>query len=181
MSESNVPEAWVKNWFCIRAKPKMENMAAASLSSMDSVEVFLPRTIRRKKVVSSPPKPLFPGYLFAKFDPVSLTRSVHFARGVAYVVRRNEVPVAISPEVIMELRLFSKDGILEIPDHPHKVGDKVKIIAGLFKGGEGEVTQLVPARERVRVLFELLGQPTEMEIDEHSLDFPSAHPMSSTG
>ena len=40
------------------------------------------------------------------------------------------------------------------------------------------MTQLLPARERVKVLFEILGQPTEMEIDENSLDFPSAHPMS---
>ena len=41
------------------------------------------------------------------------------------------------------------------------------------------MTQLVSARERVKVLFEILGQPTEVEIDENFLDFPSAHPMSS--
>jgi hypothetical protein len=80
---------------------------------------------------------------------------------------------------MIELRLLSPDGILEIPDHPHKVGDKVKAISGLFKGDQGTVTQLVTARERVKVLFEILGRPTEVEIDEDLLDFPKAHPMSS--
>ena len=95
------------------------------------------------------------------------------------IVRRKEIPVPIHPQIMIELRLISPDGIVEIPDQPHQIGDKVKIIAGLFKGGEGKVTQLVSARERVKVLFEILGQPREVEIDENSLDFPSAHPMSS--
>jgi hypothetical protein len=80
---------------------------------------------------------------------------------------------------MIELRLLSPDGILEIPDQPHKIGDKVKAISGLFKGDEGTVTQLIPARERVKVLFEILGRPSEVEIDEGLLDFPSAHPLSS--
>ena len=77
---------------------------------------------------------------------------------------------------MIELRLISPDGILEIPDQPHKIGDKVKVISGLFKGDEGTVTKLVPARERVKVLFEILGRPTEVEINEDEVDFPSAHP-----
>ena len=79
---------------------------------------------------------------------------------------------------MIELRLISPDGILEIPDQPHKIGDKVKAISGLFQGDEGVVTKLIPARERVKVLFEILGRPTEVEINEDLLDFPSAHPMS---
>ena len=102
---------------------------------------------------------------------------MHYARGVGYVVRRKEVPVHVPPQVMIELRLISPDGLLEIPDQPHKVGDKVKVISGLFAGGEGTVTQLVPARERIKILFEILGQPREVEIDEDLVDFPSAHPL----
>ena len=80
---------------------------------------------------------------------------------------------------MIELKLITPDGILEIPDQPHKIGDKVKAISGLFKGDEGKVTQLIPARDRVKVLFEILGRPIEVEINENLLDFPSAHPMSS--
>ena len=67
------------------------------------------------------------------------------------------MPVHVSPQVMIELRLLSPDGILEIPDQPHKIGDKIKVISGLFKGDQGVVTKLIPARERVRVLFEILG------------------------
>ena len=117
-------------------------------------------------------KPLFPGYFFARFDPVVHIRNVHYARGVAYVVRRKEVPVHVPSQVMIELRLISPDGILEIPDQPHKIGDKIKVISGLFKGDEGTVTKLVPARERVKVLFEILGRQTEVEINEDEVDFP---------
>ena len=78
-----------------------------------------------------------------------------------------------------ELNLLSPDGVLEIPDQPHKIGDKVTALSGLFRGDNGTVTQLIPARERVKVLFEILGRLTEVEIDEKLIDFPSAHPLSS--
>ncbi|MBT3666728.1 MAG: hypothetical protein HN548_04550 [Opitutae bacterium] len=169
---------WSTGWYCLRAKPRMEMLASQTLNTLPDVEVFLPRTMRPKKEKASPARPLFPGYFFAKFDPVIHLRNVHYARGVAYIVRRKEVPVHVPAPVMIELRLISPDGILEIPDQPHKIGDKVKAISGLFQGDEGVVTKLIPARERVKVLFEILGRPTEVEINEDLLDFPSAHPMS---
>ena len=45
------------------------------------------------------------------------------------------IPVPMPPQAMNELRLMSPEGILEIPDKTHQVGDKVKIISGLFKGG----------------------------------------------
>ena len=102
---------------------------------------------------------------------------MQYARGVSYVVRRKEIPVPVPPQVMIEIRIISPDGILQIPDQPHKVGDSVRVISGLFQGDEGKVTQLVPARQRVKVLFEILGRATEVEIDEDTVDFPSAHPL----
>jgi len=168
---------WAMGWYCLRAKPRQEMVASSTLSTLNNVEVFLPRTQRARKVKPQPLKPLFPGYFFARFDPIEHLRNVHYARGVAYVVRRKGIPVHVSPQVMIELRLISPDGILEIPDEPHKVGAKIKAISGIFKGDEGVVTKLVPARERVRVLFEILGRPTEVEIGEQEVDFPSAHPI----
>ena len=177
MKHSDEKGDWSMGWYCVRAKPRIETVAAATLQTLKSVEVFLPRTVRPKKIKCSPIKPLFPGYFFARFDPIVHLRNVHFARGVSYVVRRKEIPVPVSPQVMLELRLISPDGILEIPDKPHRIGDKVKAIAGLFEGEQGDVTQLIPSRERIKVLFEILGRPTEVEIDENFLDFPSTHPM----
>ncbi len=170
---------WSLGWYCIRAKPRQEMVASATLSTLDGVEVFIPRTQRVRKIKPDPLKPLFPGYFFARFDPIQHLRNVHYARGVAYIVRRKGVPVHVSSEVMIELRLLSPDGILQIPDQPHRIGDNIKVISGLFKGDQGIVTKLIPARERVRVLFEILGRPTEVEIDEDEVDFPTAHPIGS--
>ena len=178
MKSQNEEKEWSLGWYCVRAKPKMEIIAATTLNTLDSVEVFLPKTIRPKKLKEASAKPLFPGYFFARFDPVINIRNVHFARGVSYVVRRMEVPVIVPPEVMVEFRMLSPNGVLEIPDQPHKIGQKVSAIAGLFKGDEGKVVQLIPSRERIKVLFEILGRSTEVEIDENFLDFPSVHPIS---
>ena len=178
MIENNLDE-WSVGWYCLRAKPRMEMLAAQTLNTLPKMEVFLPRTVRQSRGNSISTKPLFPGYVFARFDPVTDLRNVQYARGVAYIIRRKEVPVQVCPLVMKELNLLSPDGVLEIPDQPHKIGDKVTALSGLFRGDNGTVTQLIPARERVKVLFEILGRLTEVEIDEKLIDFPSAHPLSS--
>ena len=48
---------------------------------------------------------------------------------------------------MVELKLISPDGVVEILDHPHKVGDNVKIISGLFKGGRQSDTTLTCPRK----------------------------------
>ena len=171
---------WSIGWYCVRSKPRMENVAAATLSSLKQVEVFLPRTQRKNLKIKQPIKPLFPGYFFARFDPVKHIRNIHYARGVAYLVKREETPVLVPPQAMVELRKLSPDGLLEIPDKPHQIGDKVKAIAGLFKGDTGNVTQLIPSRQRIKVLFEILGRDTEIELNEHEVEFPTAHPIGTT-
>ena len=52
---------WAIDWYCIRAKPRQEMVASATLSTLEEVEVFLPRTQRARKAISGPLKPLFPG------------------------------------------------------------------------------------------------------------------------
>ena len=105
-------------------------------------------------------------------------RSGIFAR-CAYVIKCKDIPVQVPSEVMVELHRLSPSGILEVPDKPHEVGDEVKAIAGLFKGDKGNVTQLIPSRQRIKVLFEILGRDTEIEIGEEDVEFPSDHPIGS--
>src|SRR5437867_9199724 len=76
-------------WFCLRAQPKHEHIAARHLRQMPGVEVFLPRirfrrTTRRGAVWAT--EALFPNYLFARFDWHTSLRRVHHAPGVAGVI-----------------------------------------------------------------------------------------------
>ena len=79
--------------------------------------------------------------------------------------------------IISELQAIGTEGILDIVDLPHSIGDEVRIVSGLFSGGEGKIVRLAPARERIKVLFEILGRETEVEISEEDIDFPSSNPM----
>jgi transcriptional antiterminator RfaH len=45
-----------------------------------------------------------------------------------------------------------------------KVGQSVQIADGAFQGLEAVVTHLLPARDRIRVLFDFLGRSVEMEV-----------------
>ena len=75
---------WSVGWYCVRAKPRQEMVASSTLTTLDHAEVFIPRTQRARKAKPEPLKPLFPGYFFARFDPVEHLRNVHYARGVIY-------------------------------------------------------------------------------------------------
>jgi transcriptional antiterminator RfaH len=49
-------------------------------------------------------------------------------------------------------------------DSSLKIGQPVQLIEGPFQGLEVIITQLLPARERIRVLLEFLGRSLEMEV-----------------
>src|SRR5271166_6904013 len=58
-------------WFCLKAQPKREHIAAACLRQISEVEAFCPRVRFRKRTNRGPVwfvEPMFPGYLFARFD-----------------------------------------------------------------------------------------------------------------
>ncbi|MCX7915620.1 MAG: hypothetical protein N3A53_04885 [Verrucomicrobiae bacterium] len=72
------------NWFAIHTKPRQESLAQQSLDR-EGVETYYPklkrrRTIRRVRrwVIG----PLFPGYIFARFDFSKQHRLVRYATGV---------------------------------------------------------------------------------------------------
>jgi len=107
---------------------------------------------------------MFPGYLFAKFVYSSQHRAVESSHGVRGIVRFGQ-RLAILPEDAV-IALQSKAGADELVtvDSSPKIGQPVQFIEGPFQGLEVVVTQLLPARERIRVLLEFLGRPVEMEV-----------------
>jgi transcriptional antiterminator RfaH len=107
---------------------------------------------------------MFPGYLFAKFVYSTQHRAVESSHGISGIVRFGD-RLAILPENIVAT-LQSRVGAEEIVtvDCSLKVGQSVQVIEGPFQGLEAVVTQVLPAKERIRVLFDFLGRSIEMEI-----------------
>src|SRR3989449_7461124 len=101
------PPCGTPAWFCLRAQPKHEHIAAAHLKQEPDIEVYLPRIRFRRSTRQGPvwfTEALFPNYLFARFDLATCLRKVHHARGVSGVVHFGEHWPKIPDAVIEELR-----------------------------------------------------------------------------
>ena len=154
-------------WFCLRAEPKREHLAATALRRRFKIECLSPRLRFRKLTQRGPVwfvEAMFPGYLFAKFVYSAQHRAVESSHGVRGIVRFGE-RLATLPEDTM-VALQSRAGAEEVVavDSSPKIGQPVQLIEGPFRGLEVVVTQLLPARERIRVLLEFLGRSLEMEV-----------------
>src|ERR1700751_784239 len=97
----------IDSWFCLRAQPKREHIAAACLRQISQVEVFCPRLRFRKSTkrglvwfVES----MFPGYLFARFEYASLHRRISQRPGVSGFVQFGERIALLPDALIKEIR-----------------------------------------------------------------------------
>ena len=89
---------------------------------------------------------------------------MHHTPGVGGVVHFSTRWPTVANDVIEELRrLFGSDQLHVISGEP-QAGDHVQIVGGVFHDLRAVVTQVMPARERVRVLLEFLGRQTAVEL-----------------
>jgi transcriptional antiterminator RfaH len=158
-------------WFCVRCKPRQERVAAGQLATLEGLELVFPRVRRRragKDGSREVTEPLFPGYLFASFDPAELGGAVGNTRGVLHLVRKSGKAVDVETKVITELRALGPDGILQAIDPLPLPGQRVRVLSGLFIGEQGEVVRLAEPSRRIQVLLQLLGADhvVEVSVDE---------------
>jgi transcriptional antiterminator RfaH len=159
-------------WYCLQAKHKHEHIAAAHLREVKGVAVFCPRIRFKRQTrmrVAWVTEALFPGYLFAHFELAKLLRVVSYTPGVRSIVRfANRYPT-IDDVIVDQLRQHVGEREIRIIKYEPSQGDNVKIGDGAFAGLEAVVTQILPARARVRVLMEFLGRKVEMELERSSV------------
>jgi transcription antitermination factor NusG len=107
---------------------------------------------------------MFPGYLFAKFVYSTQRRAVENSHGIRGIVHFGDRLATLPENIVTALQ--SRVGSEEIVtlDDSIKIGQSVQITEGPFQGLEVVVTHLLPAKDRIRVLFDFLGRSMEMEI-----------------
>jgi transcriptional antiterminator RfaH len=159
-------------WYCLQAKHKHEHIAAAHLREVKGVAVFCPRLRFKRQTrtrVAWVTEALFPGYLFARFELAKLHRVVSYTQGVRGIVRfANRYPT-IEGAIIDQLREHVGEKEIRIMKYEPSQGDNVKIGEGVFAGLEAVVTQILPAKVRVRLLMDFLGRKVEMELARSSV------------
>ncbi len=161
-----------RRWYCVRTKSKCEHIAAAHLRKLGGVEVFCPRlryqkATRRGKVWFV--EALFPGYLLACFNLETSLRAVSGAHQVTTVVRFGEVFPCVGEDAIEALKREVDAEELVTLNEALAPGDQVQVMDGPMMGMSAIVKRLLPAKQRVRILLEILGRAAEVEVERTAL------------
>ena len=153
-------------WYVIQTKPRKEEEAETYLSTK-GVEIFNPLieafTLRNGRM-NEEQKPLFPGYLFAKFDFEQNYPLVRWARGVKKVLGFGETPTSVSEEAVEMIKARTDaQGVVRVKHHLEP-NDVVRIKTGPLKDLLGVFERWLSDSERVRILLNLIGYQPAVEI-----------------
>lgn len=156
-----------KYWYAIYTKPRWEKKVHELLQNK-GVESYCPlNKVRKKwsdryKIVE---EPLFKSYLFVRLNEAEKS-SIRYVDGVVNFVYWLGKPAIVKQADIERIKNFL-DGYgnvrVEI-DKTLQVGDKVKILAGVFMEQEGTV--LTADKKRVEIRIESLGIKLVAQIDK---------------
>ena len=139
------------------------------------VEAFLPSFVRlsrwgvRGDVVKIE-APLFPGYMFARFDAATSLGVVKRAGGVSQVIGPGSRPLRIGDEIVETLRRACHNSSLvsPVPYVPFRQGERVTVARGPFAGLTGVVDR-TKSRTRIIVSIELLQRACAVEVGADEL------------
>lgn len=164
------------HWFAVQAKPASEAIAESSLQRMQ-LETLLPRVARMRKAFSrrrrkgTPAnRPLFPGYLFARFSPERSLRAVSYSTGVSRVVGTTERPLPVDDAIIAGLRgQMDAEGCVALQRLALVAGDTVQIMDGPFDTLAGVFERDLSDGQRVVILLRALQQ-CRVVVDRDSVE-----------
>ena len=163
-------------WYVIRTKPHQERRAEFYLRQL-SVETFLPllrqnkRIRRQEKTVV---EPLFPRYLFARFDINDHYRAVNFARGVLNIVEFGLKPAEVSESLIQAIRERLEDGYVIPKTERFQKGQIVQIKGGPLTGLEAVFIREMTDQHRVLLFLKALGLHAKLTMDSDQISLPQA-------
>lgn len=163
----------IARWYAIYTQPRQENRAECNLNAW-WVETFFPRLKERRQniytnAVIYQVKPLFPRYLFARFERSRL-RKISLTRGVREVVSFGSGPTEIKDEIITAIRShIGDDGCVRF-DEELSEGDKVVIREGPLAGVSAIFQKKMKSSERVMLLLAAVSYQGCIVIDRASVE-----------
>jgi transcriptional antiterminator RfaH len=145
-------------WYVVHTHLKQEERTSSNLQTLQQLETLAPKlrvdkhnefTGQLTQVV----KPLFPGYIFARFKFNKFYHRIRFTRGVHSLVLFNNSPTPVDDEIIELIRSrIGSDGFVKTTEE-FKPGDAVVIKDGRFKNLCGVFERGMPDADRVRILL----------------------------
>jgi transcriptional antiterminator RfaH len=164
------------HWYVVHTQPQAEARALWHLENQ-GFHCFLPRVVgfrRHARQVKTVLAPLFPRYLFARFDlDITRWRAINGTRGVVSLLANGPHPLPVPHGAVEEL-LTKCDRRGAVPLAAMGVfttGLKVRIKSGVFTGQTGKITEILPqGNDRVHVLLTLLGAETDLRLPSYAIE-----------
>ena len=161
------------NWYAIQSKPEREDLAAYNLGRL-GLEVFLPKMKLPRLcwgVCQMSVRPLFPGYLFARFSPSSYLHLIKYARGVRRVVSCGEAVLPVDEGIIEAIQIRLEGGQEQLPEPPRhfRAGEQVRVEKGYLQGLIGIFERELSDQQRVVILLEAIEYQARVAIEKRYL------------
>lgn len=160
-------------WYCFKALPKKEHLAAISLQRELALTSFCPRIRYEKKTRRGRVhfvECLFPGYVFVHTDLRIHYRQIRAIRGIRDLVAFGDRVPRIPDGFIeaIQARLDTED-LKEVPSPVLSPGREVVIVEGPFKDLSAVISGHMDGHQRVAVLLEFLGRQMQVHLPAASL------------
>ena len=164
------------SWYAVSTKPHQEKQAELHIKQCD-IECFLP-LLKVSKIIRRTRKtliePLFPGYLFARFDLDKHCRAVSYATGVRKIVEFGSGPVELDATMIDAIKERLNDGYVTLMPVRPVHGQIVHIKGGPLAGLEAVFIREMTDRNRVFLLLNTLGFHAKVTLNIDQVSLPRA-------
>jgi transcription termination/antitermination protein NusG len=152
-------------WYGIRTRSNHERVAALVLKGK-GYEPYLPAyrlNRRRGDVLVESDHPLFPGYVFCRFD-VKKRLPILMTTGVISILGCGREPLSIPEEEMEAVRIALESGLPVEPCAYLREGQRIRVTRGSLEGVEGI---LVKKKNELRMVISvtLLQRSISVEID----------------
>lgn len=162
-----------QRWYAIHTHPRQEERVESNLRAW-KVETFAPRhQQRRYNQFSNKPaylvKPLFPRYIFARFNVSESLHNIRYTRGVHSIVSIGNQPAPIEDELIALIQSRRNGDGYVVMEDALKSGDEVMVERGPFKGFIGVFERRMKEADRVMILLKTVAYQSHVVIPRESI------------
>jgi len=151
------------SWFALQVRPRSERAVAVMLESkgyQHLLPTYRPGQHEHARAIEPP---LFPGYVFCRFEP-RIRGLIVTTPGVVRIVGFGKVPACLAESEVEAIRRICSSGV-PVEPHPYvRIGDTVRVTQGPLQGvtgmaiGEGRASRLL-------VSVTLLQRAVAVEVD----------------
>jgi transcription antitermination factor NusG len=156
-------------WYALTVAPRKEKVTAQTLR-VAGFEDFLPLYSSERfwsDRIKRLERPLFPGYVFCRFDP-RLRQVILKTPGVVSIVSFGKTPEPVDDGEVGALQAVCRSGLAATPWPTPEVGSKVQLHEGPLRGLEGILVE--DKKTRLVLSLTLLQRSVAVEIDREWIE-----------